>query len=249
MTRDTLKDKQYFDENFDFRLECIEEDRNDLQSDADLNGNQRMEFSFGVVYDLLELMHIRYSRGDDIETMREDLVLALEYRKWQKHYADELPEEKQYARVGWEELRQDYMGRFLKWFAFAYCVGMGDTYYHKILDLTGNKGLDVLFDTIAVKLGDTARPVGDKLLYPKRFKKLYQVIEAEPAKRPALMKVYLDAWYKLIGTPDYHLMDTDAYDGYWCWEAALVVKLYDIDDSSFSNHPYYPIDLVHFKES
>lgn len=246
--RDTLKDKAYFNESFDFRLECIDEYRQDLQPGSKFSDYQKMRFSFRVVDNTLELMHVRYSRGDTINTMHDDLILKLEYREWQKNYADALPEAMQADRVQWEELLCDYMETLLQWFAFAYCVGMGDAYYRKMLDLTGNRGLDVLFDSIAVKLGDTERPVGNKLLYPKRFKKLYQVIEAEPTQRPALMKAYLEAWYDLIGRPDYHLMDTDAYDGYWCWEAALVVKLYDIDDSLFSDHPYYPVDLVHYKE-
>ncbi|UTV26482.1 PoNe immunity protein domain-containing protein [Photobacterium atrarenae] len=247
--RDTLKDKAYFDESVEFRLEWIDDRRNGLKSKEKLPPYRKMLHAFRIVNNLLELMHARYSRGDDIAAMREDLCLTLEYREWQKHYADALSEDEQSKRVGREELREDYMEQFLKWFAFAYCVGMGDSYYRKMLDLTGNKGLDILFDSIAVKLGDTERPIGGKLLYPKRFKPLYQVIDAEPAQRPELMKAYLDAWYDLIGRPDYHLMDTDAYDGYWCWEAALVVKLYDIDDSSFSDHPYYPVDLVHYKES
>ncbi|WP_304414180.1 PoNe immunity protein domain-containing protein [Photobacterium atrarenae] len=247
--RVALKTKEYFDEIFEFTMECVEEDIATLQSNTKLKPYNRLAVAFRMVTYLLDMMHIRYSRGDAIQTLEQHLPRALEYREWQKNYADTLPESEQSDRVGWEELRQDYMGRFFKWFAFAYCVGMGDTYYRKMLDLTGNKGLDILFDSIAVKLGDTERPIGSKLLYPKRFKPLYQVIDAEPAQRPELMKAYLDAWYDLIGRPDYHLMDTDAYDGYWCWEAALVVKLYDIDDSSFSDHPYYPVDLVHYKES
>ncbi|MCG9758955.1 DUF1911 domain-containing protein [Pseudoalteromonas sp. Isolate6] len=62
-------------------------------------------------------------------------------------------------------------------------------------------------------------------------------------------KDYLDAWYVLEGSPDYHLMATDAYIGYWCWEIALVVTVFNIDDSSFINHPYYPKDLVHWQDN
>ena len=35
-----------------------------------------------------------------------------------------------------------------------------------------------------------------------------------------------------------------AYYGYWCFEAALVVRLLDIDDSSFRDNVYYPKDMV-----
>ena len=126
---------------------------------------------------------------------------------------------------------------------------MGKEYYLNMLSLIANQGIDSLFDSIAVEIGDVEREVSKKLLFKKRFSKLYKVIESEPEQRPTLVKAYLDAWYKLEGNPDYHLMDTDAYIGYWCWEAALVVKLYDIDDSSFIDHEYYPKDLVHWKSN
>jgi hypothetical protein len=35
-----------------------------------------------------------------------------------------------------------------------------------------------------------------------------------------------------------------AYSGYWCFEAAAVVKLLGIDDSSFRDNEYYPADLL-----
>ncbi|WP_415839162.1 PoNe immunity protein domain-containing protein, partial [Pseudoalteromonas maricaloris] len=79
--------------------------------------------------------------------------------------------------------------------------------------------------------------------------KLYKVIEGSPEQRPSLANDYIESWYNLIGRPDYHLMDNDAYDGYWCWEIALVVKLFNIDDSSFIDHPYYPKDLVHWQDN
>ncbi|MEF2130468.1 PoNe immunity protein domain-containing protein [Pseudoalteromonas maricaloris] len=86
-------------------------------------------------------------------------------------------------------------------------------------------------------------------LFKKRFDKLYKVVEGSPEQRPALAKSYMEAWYVLEESPDIHLLDNDAYDGYWCWEIALVVKLFNIDDSSFIDHPYYPKDLVHWQEN
>ena len=174
--------------------------------------------------------------------------MALEYRSWQKNYADALPLKEKKCRIGKEEIGEDYLENWFKWLAFAYCLNMGQKYYQQTLDLMGNQGLDALFDSVAIKMGDTERDISDKLIFKKRFKKLYSVIEASPEQRPKLMLTYLDAWYKLYGSPDSHLLDNDAYSGYWCWESALVVKLYDIDDSSFIDHEYYPKDLVHWQD-
>ncbi len=37
--------------------------------------------------------------------------------------------------------------------------------------------------------------------------------------------------------------------GFWAWEIALVVKLYNLDDSEFRDHPLYPVDAVDYLKS
>jgi hypothetical protein len=246
MLRDKLRDKTYFDENIDFSIETIEEYIAELKTDMSLTIESKMKYSFRIVSNLISVLHERYSRGDNIYEFKTNLDKALEYRSQQKKYADALLKTEQNNRIGWENIREDYLENWFKWLAFAYCLGMGQGYYKQVLDLMDNQGLDALFDRVSVKLGDSNREIGTTILFKKRFNKLYAIIEAEPELRPELMQAYLCAWYKLIGSPDFHLMDTDAYDGYWCWEAALITKLYNIDDTIYLNHPYYPKDLVHW---
>ncbi|WP_281222020.1 PoNe immunity protein domain-containing protein [Photobacterium sanguinicancri] len=247
MLRDKLKDKAYYDDLINFRLRVIEKKIKKLESIGKFTDDVKMKNSFRIVSDITYLLHQKYSRGDDLAEFKAHLETALEYRGWQKNYADALPRKEQKDRIGWEEIREDYLENWLDWLSFAYCLEMGEEYYQQVFDLMANQGLDALFDKIVVKMGDSSREVSDTLLFKKRFKKLYAVIEAEPEQRPKLMLAYLNAWYKLIESADYHLMDTDAYIGYWCWESALIVKLYDIDDSSFIDHEYYPKDLVHWQ--
>ncbi|MBU2894366.1 DUF1911 domain-containing protein [Colwellia sp. D2M02] len=249
MLRDKLKNKIYFDEYIEYSLETIDEDLHDLESDKSLNIDSKMKFSFGLVNDSVRLMHLRYSRGDNLSEFIPHLDAILKYREKQKYYADLLPENEQKKRIGWEEIREDYLEDWLNWLAFAYCLNVGQSYYQKVLVLLGSQGLDAVFDSIAVKMGDSSREVNNTVLFKKRFNKLHLVIEATPEQQPKMMLAYLNAWYKLYGSPDLHLMDTDTYKGYWCWEAALVVKLYNIDDSSFIDHEYYPKDLVHWQDN
>ena len=247
MLRDTLKDKKYFDERVNFRAKVIDKKIQKITLNNKLTSEVKMKNAFRLNSDIIYLLQQKFARGDNLTELKPHLLEALEYRQWQKDYADALPANEQKDRIGWEEIRTDYLENWLDWLAFAYCLDMGDSYYAQALKLIANQGLDVLFDSIALKMGDTERAVSNDLLFKKRFKKLHDVIAADIEQQPSLMKAYLDAWYKLIDSPDYHLMDTDAYIGYWSWEAALVVKLYNIDDSSFIDHPYYPKDLVHFK--
>lgn len=249
MLRDKLKNEAYYNDRISFKTECIQEDVEEIKFDDTDSIVIKMKGAFRLVSDSMYLLHQKYSRGDDLAQFKPLLNNTLEYRQWQKHYADLLPPKEQKNRIGWEEIREDYLENFLKWLSFAYCLDMGQDYYQKMLNLIANQGLDALFDKIAVAMGDTNREVAESILFKKRFGKLYKVVEGSPEQRPALVKAYLDAWYKLEGSPDYHLMDTDAYIGYWCWEAALVVKLYNIEDSSFIDHEYYPKDLVHWQDN
>jgi len=249
MLRDNLKNKKYFDDRVDFRQECIREDIDDLKNDNSLSLDSKMQFAFGLVSDTMELLHQKYSRGDDLAEFKPHLLSALEYRGWQKHYADLLPDNEQTARIDWEELHEDDLRRTIIWLAFAYCLDMGKDYYQQVFTLIDNQGIDAILDNLAVDMAGTEREIANTPLFKKRFGRLYKVIDGTPEQRPALVKAYLDGWYKAEGSPDYHLMDTDAYTGYWCWGAALVVKLYNIDDSSFIDHEYYPKDLVHWSDA
>ncbi|GAA0824380.1 hypothetical protein GCM10009111_35010 [Colwellia asteriadis] len=249
MLRDKLKDKVYYDEYVEFQEAIILKKINKIKSTGRLTDEVKMNNAFRLVDDVTELLHQKYSRGDGLAELKPHLLEALEYRNWQKDYADVLPDNEQVARISKEEIYEDDMRRTLIWLAFAYCLDMGQDYYQQVLELIANQGQDGLLDNIAVAMGDKNREVAQSTLFKKRFGKLYNVVVAEPSKRSDLVKTYLDAWYKAEGSPDYHLMDTDAYIGYWCWGAALVVKLYNIDDSSFIDHEYYPKDLVHWQDN
>ncbi|NTS77880.1 DUF1911 domain-containing protein [Catenovulum sp. SM1970] len=248
MLRDTLKDKNYYDNSIEFSIECLKEDIDDVNYEDKFNYEVKMNTAFGLVRDSMELLHLKYSRGDNLAEFKPLLLETLTYRQWQKKFADALPPNEQVARISKEELGEHKTETLLQWLAFSYCLNMGQDYYQQVLNLIANQGQDGLLDNLAIAMGDTGREVAENPLFKKRFGKLHKVVIAEPAQRPQLLKTYLDAWYKLYGSPDLHLMDTDTYKGYWCWEAALVVKLYNIDDSSFIDHEYYPKDLVHWPQ-
>lgn len=248
MMRDSIKPKEYFDDRVGVRLEVIREDKDDLAHLEELNPIGRVGVSCGVVEDTLTLLELRYSRGDAIADMQNDVQQLLTYRRLQAEHADALPEKDQSKRIKWERLTQDRYELFLQWLAFAVGAGMSSVYIQETLKFMDNQGLDILFDRICVQLGDTDRPVSDKLLYKKHYAPLLKVLDAEPSERPALMKAFLDGWYKnRKDRPGYdaHTRDNDGYYGYWCYEAALVTRLFDIDDSSFRDHPHYPAALVH----
>jgi len=246
MLRDTIKNLTYFNARIDFRIKAINKRAAKLE-EVSRPASQKLQVAYRCIESTMILIHQRYSRGDEISDLKAELQTLLSYRIQQKQYADALPLKEQKDRIGWEEITKHHMSElFIKWLSFAYCLDMGEVYYKQVLDLIANQGQDALLDEIAVQLGDTERPVSDSLLYKTRFNKLYKVIQATSDKRPKLMLAYLNAWYKLEGSPQFHVMTNDSYDGYWSSEAALITKLYGIDDSLFIDHEYYPTDLVHW---
>jgi hypothetical protein len=84
---------------------------------------------------------------------------------------------------------------------------------------------------------------------PEIFKTLREAV-AEPDKAEAsrLVEVFVRReWYKKhtgAGWHGSHKSAFDAYSGYWCFEAAAVVKIRGLDDSAFRDWKYYPKDLV-----
>ena len=69
------------------------------------------------------------------------------------------------------------------------------------------------------------------------------------------MTKFLNAWYKYFEGAHWHnahlrfgkIEDSpnlSNYYGYFAWEAAAMVYLYDLDDSAYRNHVLYPKDLV-----
>lgn len=82
------------------------------------------------------------------------------------------------------------------------------------------------------------------------YSKLYQITQQSKTEAETSLGKYLDNWYGMHKEEPWyntHLRDT-GYSGYWAWEVAAVVKVKGLDDSKFKDNPYYPYDMVHWKE-
>jgi hypothetical protein len=74
-------------------------------------------------------------------------------------------------------------------------------------------------------------------------------IEAEPQKRPLYVEAFLKKWYPAMKGAAWHGLHNkvpQSFRGYWAFEAGLVTYLWDIDDSSYRDLPFYPKDLVDY---
>jgi hypothetical protein len=108
-----------------------------------------------------------------------------------------------------------------------------------------NRGRDGLFENVVQALTGTHVEAPRVVLHAVPYRSLASATIRAPEERPALVKEFVEGWYKGMKPAYWHGAHTDGlYFGYWCLEAALVTVLFDIDDSSYRDHLVYPKDLV-----
>ena len=86
--------------------------------------------------------------------------------------------------------------------------------------------------------------------FNKPNQKLFEITKLTKLEAENAINNYLKDWYSMNkDEPWYnsHLRD-HGYSGYWAWEVAAVVKVMGLDDATFKNNPYYPYDMVHWKD-
>ena len=79
---------------------------------------------------------------------------------------------------------------------------------------------------------------------------LVRALAEPPERRAAALAAHMKNWCRIMRPwgckPDTVRSDTDPLFPDFAFEVALAVCAYDIDDSSFNAHPYYPRDLVEY---
>jgi hypothetical protein len=224
--------------------ECQELIEKELPS-IPLSDPAYIDWSGSISSDKVELLLGTYSAGASIAEIAKafpGVLLALEgsslphptYRT-EPFYLDE-PDT--YAYAMWllslaKLLRQDHL---VPRVAALFDVARED-----------NRGQDALFETLLDKLGLPREAAAKCLKSMKAHPLLLEVTQAEPAKRPKLMAQFLDKWYPSMKACYWHGRHAKVpqnFFGYWAFEAGLVTYLWDIDDSSYRDMPFYPKDLV-----
>jgi Domain of unknown function (DUF1911)/Domain of unknown function (DUF1910) len=249
MTRDNLKNKEYYDKWLSYDSEIIRE----IQGSIDSNEIPAPYGRVGAASDLRMKARrrciMRFSRGDALSDFRDDVSSLLIAYEQLRRLCDALPPNEQSYRVQYERLSFDNYLDFFWWLSLATCMNMDEAHLKRVLALVNNAGKDALLDRIAVKLGDHQRVVASELAFPKQYGLLLKALDAPSDEQSKLVKKFLDGWYKGNRNKapwyDNHEGEDTGYIGYWCFEAALVVKLFGIDDSTFRTHVHYPVDLVH----
>ena len=207
--------------------------------------NAYKSWSWGAASGSFQLLLGSYSAGDPIEQMAAEFEATLAtieasalphsiYRT-EPFYLDE-PDTYAYAM---------WLLSLAKLLRLDYLVPRVTALFNVARD--DNRGKDALFESLLAKLGEPAEPATTTLKGMKAHAILLQAIQADPAKRPKLMAEFLGKWYPSMKACYWYGLHTKApqnFFGYWAFEAGLVTYLWDIDDSSYRDMPFYPKDLV-----
>lgn len=138
----------------------------------------------------------------------------------------------------------------------------------RIAPYIAKAGVDRLIDTVLQKY-QPDREISSEDKCVRTFKLLQSVLDVDEAKAIKNIEKYLSTWGKLMGTlkglrsigltgtegatsnesliANLDTVKNISYRGFWAWEVAMVVRAFGIDDSSFSDHEFYPKDLARYR--
>lgn len=242
--RDTVQTKEYFNKGIGFKQKTIDRDKGSVDELAFHSGRASR------VYSLCErsvmLCTQMYSRGDGISDLKPSITQMMQMFKLRHDIMPTLELEKS-VREMWQRLNHDVLYDIYSCLAFVVSLRYPLNEILSLLTWISHIGEDGLLDRIALQIGEQNRIVAPKAFINNAYDDLVAIIDTKPEEQSALLKKYVPKWYnRMKGTGTYNTHKGEAYVGYWCFEAALVAMLWDIDDSALVDNKYYPADLVKY---
>lgn len=249
--RDQLKDKEYFEKFLKTKFQLIELNNKGL-SDGKVHESKVDWAKYGNLGHYIESLITQYSLGYNLIEIRNSIknIIQLAPSLWMPtctkvHDNKGLLYDKYF--IGSYE-------RFLQILSLAYLLEESDSDFQVLVDIVDRDNIsDDLYEFI-IKARFSDRIQEKSEIYEtnsatlKVYYKLRKATETEDkVEASKLIKQFLekDFYHKHMNLYNSHNSKADIYCGYWSFEAAAVVKIMGLDDSSFIDNQYYPKDLVH----
>lgn len=183
-----------------------------------------------IFEDYFTILKAKYSIREPIIKIKEDYLITLEFfiKSWKP---------------------QSRYLQMLDMISLAVLLEVKDEYFYKLVELfEKHKFQDKIIDFI-IKYRIPDWKVSNNLLWPKlhssAIEKIVELHNDNSEQAIENLKKYLKNWYKSIDLKT-HESKWNIHSGYWCWEAGAIVKILNLDDSSFKDQQYYPYDMVHY---
>lgn len=258
MTRAPLGDPAYWTDRIDFDSKLIAENLVALNKPS-VNPVYDPQFCFNLAERYRRLILRCYSRGDPITALGQHFVGLLDTWELSNRLADEV------CRTHHLKTCRDWIFDLANLNHYNWCfwlVGLAltldipDDQWNRLVALIDAAGQDELLDRVmATRQRD--RVIGTATLHPKPYARLLKTIDSSKERQPAFLCEFVDHWYVelarkgkdelwwyVYGDPVKHPLSMGSYFGRWCIEAAVVAKVFQIDDTLCLGHEYYPGDLL-----
>ncbi|MDE5579991.1 MAG: DUF1911 domain-containing protein [Treponemataceae bacterium] len=116
--------------------------------------------------------------------------------------------------------------------------------------LTKFKGYqDIYMEHLYHFIDDSFEITAEKLFWQKECKSLFEVIQLAQTDKDAgvqRLKTFVDKqWFKAL-KDGIITNNSKCYRGFWCIEAAALVKSLGLDDTELKDCKHYPYDMAHF---
>lgn len=254
--RDIIKDTNYFN----IRIEALENSitRRINKLSNNLIKTERIsivKLSMATTY--RNLIISKYSRGDDMHSQEVlDLyshAVNLMHENWKEGAGKFVYSGEGVTTILNQYTLSGYIG-VLELVSLGILLNVSDNVFNKIIiNIERDQVKDFLLDFLFCYKYEKRNPIKEES-YQKffhineRYGRLKKII-SESDKRIAEqeLKYFLEKeWYSSFkGTPLYNLHENihNLYVGYWCFIARAIVKIKQLDDSTFRNNRYYPKDL------
>jgi hypothetical protein len=248
--QDFIRDESYFSKWITYDFEQIQKDVEHTKKPF-VDPKYRAQYIFTIFQKHYELLIERYCRGDDLKELRPMLPELIEAWEWARREELKVFTEAEMHRRHGFDVNLDAYNLALWMVSIFICLQADAPLFDRLLALIGNEGKDQLYERLVATQRPGRKPA-DKLLHPKPYLPLYRAIDPQPkAERAKFLDKFISAWYAgMKGTywHDSHKgKDGGGYFGYWCFEAAGVVRAFKLDDTVMRDSVYYPKDLVDYR--
>lgn len=258
MIRDSIKDIYYFDELIQKKESLIAKNIDRIEQNTVSKDRISFvkEFRIGLYKNNLIA---KYSRGDNMSSqdVLDDYANAIELmdetwspKAWNMVFnvsKKEIVKLNQYTFSGFLD--------FSRMLSLAVLLDISKEYILKLIKfIDGDEVKDFFLEFLIGHLmpereAITEESYAEFFHVNERYGILKEIIilndKLEAQER---LKYFLEKkWYSSFkGTPLYnqHNSPHNLYVGYWCFQAAAITKILDLDDSSYRDNQYYPKDLV-----
>lgn len=230
--RDNTKTKEFYKKIYEQNSYFIKSSENDLMEIVEEKGSDFEKIPdcyIDIAHDYFHRFYLSYTMGMNYEELLSDANKYIEN-----------------ACSGWTGKDYEELVRIC---SVSILFGIHNEHIEKLIRQAESRLNALMYGELFIKLIEPSWEVKADKTYYVEDKALVEVIQlAQSDKEAAVqrLKKFVDKqWFKTL--KEGIITNTSkCYRGYWCIEAAALVKALSLDDAELKDCKYYPYDMAHF---